>query len=89
MPSLKDPVISWEKPKFGGNDPALQYTVEICTGGKCDLIYTNKTSVSLKLKKKADYSISVTAKNSRGAISTQTFKFRTDAGKCFCRRFTY
>lgn len=81
MPSIKNPVISWDKPRTGGNDPTIKYTVEICTGGECKTILTNATSVSVDLKKNADYSLSVTARNSRGAISTQTFKFKTDAGK--------
>ena len=81
-PSLKEPVITWNKPASGNDDPSFVYKVKICTvtDGKCKTIETNDTTLRIKLKANTDYSFTVTAKNSRGSVATQTMTFSTGAG---------
>ena len=80
-PTLNDPKISWDKPAAGGNDPSLVYIVEYCSiaNSKCNKITTNETSVTLKLDENTDYTVVITAKNSRGMLASKTMPFKIDA----------
>ena len=81
-PTLDKNVITWDKPSKGSDDPTFMYEVKICTvsDGKCKTMKTNGTSLPIKLKANTEYSFTVTAKNSRGSVATQTLQFKTRAG---------